>query len=72
VNDAGTEFYPIGLMLPPGPESVATIIAVDPENGIESSTVYYAIKTADKDGRITAGPDDDTYQVIVGSSAILK
>jgi hypothetical protein len=69
LNENGTEFHPIGLMLAPGPEAAATIIAVDPENGAESSTAYYTIKTVDKDGRISAGPDDDTYQVIVGSSS---
>ena len=62
-----TEFHPIGLLLDPGPESAATIVAVNPNNGKDSSTVFYTISTVDKDGRIDAGPDDDTYQVIVGS-----
>jgi hypothetical protein len=69
VNENGVEFHPIGLMLAPGPEAAATIIAVDPENGSESSTAYYTISTVDRDGRISADPDDDTYQVIVGSSS---
>jgi len=68
VNENGVEFHPIGLMLPPGPEAAATIIAVDPENGSETSTAYYTVSTVDKNGKISADPDDDTYQVIVGSS----
>jgi hypothetical protein len=71
VDEAGSEFYPIGLLLQPGPESIVTIFAVAPENGDKSSTVYYAINATDKNGRIIARPDDDTYQVIVGSSAFL-
>jgi len=67
VGADGTEFYPIGVILDPGPEAAATIVAVNPNNGNESSTVFYAISTVDKDGKIAAGPDDDTYQVIVGS-----
>jgi len=62
-----TEFHPIGLLLDPGPEAAATIVAVNPNNGKETSTVFYTIKTVDKYGNIEAGPDDDTYQVIVGS-----
>jgi hypothetical protein len=69
VDENGSEFHPIGLMLAPGPEAAATIIAVDPESGAETSTAYYTISTVDKEGRISADPDDDTYQVIVGSSA---
>jgi hypothetical protein len=69
VSENGTEFHPIGLMLPPGPEGAATIIAVDPEDGAETSTAYYTVSTVDKNGRISADPDDDTYQVIVGSSS---
>lgn len=62
-----SEFHPIGLILNPGPESASTIVAVNPNNGKESSTVFYTINTVDKNGVIEAGPDDDTYQVIVGS-----
>ena len=67
VGADGTEFYPVGVILDPGPEAAATIIAVNPNNGQETSTVFYAIRTVDKNGKIEAGPDDDTYQVIVGS-----
>ena len=67
VGADGTEFYPVGVILDPGPEAAATIIAVNPNNGQETSTVFYAITTVDKNGKIAAGPDDDTYQVIVGS-----
>jgi hypothetical protein len=67
VGADGTEFYPVGVILDPGPEAAATIIAVNPNNGKETSTVFYAISTVDKSGNIEAGPDDDTYQVIVGS-----
>jgi hypothetical protein len=63
----GTEFHPIGLMLAPGPDAAATIIAVDPKNGKTSSTAFYTISTVESDGRLSEGPDDDTYQVIVGS-----
>jgi hypothetical protein len=69
VNENGVQFHPIGLMLAPGPEAAATIIAVDPENGTDTSTAFYTISTVDKDGRISDGPEDDTYQVIVGSSS---
>jgi hypothetical protein len=62
-----TEFHPIGLILDPGPDSLATIVAVNPNNGKDSSTVFYSINTVDKHGNIEDGPDDDTYQVIVGS-----
>jgi len=61
------EFHPIGLMIPPGPETAATIVAVDPKNGNKTSTVFYTISTAESDGRLSGDPDDDTYQVIVGS-----
>jgi hypothetical protein len=71
VDENGTEFHPIGLIIPPGPNSFVTILAVNPENGKDSSTAYYSIGTQDKDGRISASPDDDTYQVIVGSSSFL-
>jgi hypothetical protein len=67
VDESGTEFHPIGLMLAPGPEAAATIIAVNPNNGEKSSTAFYTISLVDKNGKIAAGPDDDTYQVIVGS-----
>jgi hypothetical protein len=67
VDANGTEFHPIGLMLPPGPDGAATIIAVDPKNGKSSTTAFYTISTVQSDGGFAAGPDDDTYQVIVGS-----
>jgi hypothetical protein len=67
VGADANEFHPIGLMLPPGRDGAATIIAVNPNNGEKSSTAFYTISLVDKDGRIAAGPDDDTYQVIVGS-----
>jgi hypothetical protein len=67
VGADSNEFHPIGLILNPGPEAIATIVAVNPNNGEKSSTAFYTISAVDKDGRIAAGPDDDTYQVIVGS-----
>ena len=71
-DENGNEFHPLGLMLAPGPEAAATIIAVDPENGAEYSTAFYTISTVDKEGRLGGDPDDDTYQVIVGSSSFEK
>lgn len=67
VDESGTQFYPIGLMLAPGPEAAATIIAVNPSNGEKSSTAFYTISTVESNGGFGAGPEDDTYQVIVGS-----
>jgi hypothetical protein len=67
VDERGGEFHPIGLMLAPGPEAAATIIAVNPKNGKNSSTAFYTISTVESDGKLAGGPDDDTYQVIVGS-----
>jgi hypothetical protein len=69
VEEDGTEYHPIGLIIPPGPESFAQIVAVNPENGKPSSNVFYSIKTAKSDGKLGGDPDDDTYQVIVGSSS---
>jgi hypothetical protein len=70
VSEDSSEFHPIGLIIPPGPNSFVTIVAVNPKNGKDSSTAYYSIGTAGKDGRISPRPDDDTYQVIVGSGGV--
>ena len=64
----GDQFHPIGVMILPGPHTSATIVAIDPKNGSKSSTAFYTISTANEDGSLQEGPDDDTYQVIVGSS----
>lgn len=64
----GNKFHPIGVMIPPGPHTSATIVTVDPKNGSKSSTAFYTISTANEDGSLQVSPDDDTYQVIVGSS----
>lgn len=71
LDENGDEFHPIGLIIAPGPNSFVTIVAVDPETGKPSSTAFYAIGKAESGGRISADPDDDTYQVIVGSSSFL-
>jgi hypothetical protein len=68
LDENGDEFHPIGLIIAPGPNSFVTIVAVDPQTGKPSSTAFYAIGKAEGGGRISADPDDDTYQVIVGSS----
>ena len=64
----GNQFHPIGLIIPPGPHSSATIVTVDPKNGSKSSIAFYTVNTADEDGSLQVTPEDDTYQVIVGSS----
>jgi len=68
IDANGNKFHPIGLMIPPGPNASATIVTVDPKNGSKSSTAFYTISTAEQDGTLQESPDDDTYQVIVGSS----
>ena len=67
VDANGKEFHPIGLIIPPGPHTSVTILAVNPLNGTKSSTAFYSINTSDKNGNLKDSPDDDTYQVIVGS-----
>jgi hypothetical protein len=69
VDKNGNQFHPIGLMIPPGPHTSATIVTVDPKNGSKSSVAFYTINTADNCGApLQVTPEDDTYQVIVGSS----
>jgi len=69
LDENGNEFHPIGLIIAPGPNSFVTIVAVDPENGNPSSTAFYTIGPPKSGGGISAGPDDDTYQVIIGSTS---
>ena len=64
----GNQFHPIGLIIPPGPHTSATIVTVDPKNGSKSSVAFYTITTAEECGALQPTPEDDTYQVIVGSS----
>jgi hypothetical protein len=71
IDENGDEFHPIGLIIPPGPHTSVTILAVDPHDGAKSSKAFYSISTSENNGKLRPNPDDDTYQVIVGSSSLI-